>query len=119
MPAAKLNLSIEQGATWRHCLALKAGPGATAPALDLTGYLARLQLRSELSSVTVLLDLSSSNGRISITPLAGQLDLYISATDTAALDFDRAVYDLEIESTGGEVTRVLQGVITLNRQVTR
>lgn len=119
MPAAKLNLAIEQGATWRHGLALRAGPGTQAPALDLTGFTARMQLRAELSAPDVLVELTSANGRIQITPLEGRLDLLLSATDTAALDFDRAVYDLEIESAGGEVTRVLTGVVTLSRQVTR
>ena len=119
MPAAKLNIAIEQGATFRHSLALKAGPTANAPALDLSGFTARMQLRADLSGLVVLLELTPANGRITLTPLDGRVDLCISATDTAALDFDRAVYDLEIESAGGEVTRVLAGVVTLSRQVTR
>lgn len=119
MPAAKLNLSIEQGATWRHSLALKAGAGASAPALDLTGYTARMQVRAELAAPVALLELTTGNGRIAITPLDGRLDLLVSATDTGALDFDRAVYDLEIESAGGEVTRVLTGGVMLSKQVTR
>ena len=119
MPAAKLNLAIEQGATWRHGLALKAGPGANAPALDLTGFTARMQLRADLAAPAVLVELTSANGRITMTPLEGRLDLVLSSQDTTALDFDRAVYDLEIESAGGEVTRVLTGVVTLSRQVTR
>lgn len=119
MPAAKLNLAIEQGATWRHTLALKAGAGAQAPALDLTGYTARMQVRTELAAQDVLLELTGANGRITITPLDGRIDITVSATDTAALEFERAMYDLEIESAGGEVTRVLAGMVTLSRQVTR
>ncbi len=119
MPAAKLNLTIEQGTTWRHSLSLKAGAGASAPALDLTGYIARMQLRAELAAPDVLLELTTTNTRITITPLDGRIDLLVSATDTTALEFDRAVYDLEIESAGGEVTRVLTGFVTLSRQVTR
>ena len=119
MPAAKLNLTIEQGATWRHSLSLKAGTGAQAPALDLTGYTARMQLRTELDAPDVLLELTTTNTRITITPLEGRIDLLVSATDTTALEFDRAVYDLEMESAGGEVTRVLTGLVTLSRQVTR
>ena len=119
MPAANLNPTTEQGATWRHGLALKAGPGVSAPALDLTGFTARMQLRAELAAPAVLVALTSANARITITPLDGRLDLVLSATDTAALDFDRAVYDLEIEGAGGEVTRVLTGVATLSKQVTR
>ena len=119
MPAAKLNLAIEQGATWTHGLALKAGPGATAPALDLTGYSARMHIRTEIAAADPLIALTSANGRITLTPAEGRIDLRLSATDTAALTFERAVYDLEIESAGGEVTRVLQGFVSLNLQVTR
>lgn len=119
MPAAKLNLSIEQGATWRHSLALKAGSGTGAPALDMSGYTARMQVRAELAAPDVLLELTSANGRITITPLDGRIDITVSATDTSGLQFERAVYDLEIESAGGEVTRVLAGMVTLSRQVTR
>lgn len=119
MPAAKLNLSIDQGATWRYQLAVKAGPTASAPALDLTGYSARMQLRTEVSAAQPIIELSSFNGRITITPLAGTLDLHIAATDTAALAFSTAVYDLEIESAGGEVTRLLRGTVALTPEVTR
>lgn len=119
MPAAKLNLAIEQGATWRHSLALKAGAGAQAPALDLTGFTARMQMRADLTAPDVLAELTTENGGIAIDPLEGRLDLYLSASATGALNFDRAVYDLEIESAGGEITRVLGGVVTLSLQVTR
>lgn len=119
MPAANLYITIEQGATFRHSLALKVGAGVTSPALDMTGYSARMQLRADYTATDVLLELTSSNGRIIITPLAGTLELAISATDTALLDFSKAIYDLEIESANGEVTRILQGVITLSKEVTR
>lgn len=119
MTAAKLDLAIEQGATWRHTLQLKSGDGESAPALDLTGYSARMQLRANVLSESVLLELTNANARITITPLAGTLDLLVSAADTGSMTYTKAVYDLEIESAGGEVTRVLQGSVTVSRQVTR
>ena len=42
-----------------------------------------------------------------------------SATQSAALDFNSAVYDLEIVSPAGVVTRLVQGTVTLSREVTR
>jgi hypothetical protein len=45
--------------------------------------------------------------------------LTISATDTAALTAGRGVYDLELVSGSGIVTRLLQGVATISRNVTR
>lgn len=119
MPAAKLNLAIEQGATWRHGLQVRQGVGAQAPGMNLTGYTARMQLRNELPAPAVLLELTNTNGRIVITPLTGELMLVLTATETAALSFDGAVYDLEIVSSGGEVTRLLQGKVSLSLEVTR
>ena len=121
MPAAKLNLSIEQGATFKHVLKLlqPALPGQTALPVDLGGYSARMQLRAELPSAAAIIELSSSNGRIVLTPATGQLQLQLTASETAALSFEAAVYDLEITSAGGEVIRVLQGNVTLSLEVTR
>ncbi|TAG50441.1 MAG: hypothetical protein EAZ30_00015 [Betaproteobacteria bacterium] len=119
MPAAKQNLLIEQGTTWRYALELKAGVKATDPALNLTGYTAQMQLRSDIDSAIPIIALTIANGRITTAPLLGRLELLLSATETAALSFDRAVYDLEITSAGGEVTRVLQGSVALSKEVTR
>ena len=121
MPAAKLNLQIEQGTTWKHALQLKqpALLGQAAQPVNLGGYSARMHVRAELPSTVVLVELTSSNGRITITPATGELMLTLSAAETAALSFEAAVYDLEIVSAGGEVTRVLQGKVTLSLEVTR
>lgn len=119
MPAGKLDLLIEQGATFRHTLIVRQGSEATSPAANLTGYSARMQIRQELESTSFEIELTTSNGRITITPLTGQIDLYISDDDTAALDFESAVYDLEIESVGGETTRLTQGKVKLSKEATR
>lgn len=118
MPAAKLNLIIEQGTTWKHSLMLKAG-GNTAPAVNLLGFAARMHIRAELADTATLAELTTDNGRITITPATGQIDLTLSAADTAALGFERAVYDLELVSATGEVTRILQGFVNLSLEVTR
>jgi hypothetical protein len=118
MPAAKLNLAIDQGATFKHVMSLKAG-SATSPAMDLTGYKARMQVRPELASDEVLIELTTENGRITITPSIGELMLKLTPAETTALSFSKAVYDLELESLNGDVTRLLQGNVSLSRQVTR
>jgi hypothetical protein len=119
MAAGRLDLTIEQGATFKRTLLLKQGDGASAPAVNLTGYTARMQIRADVDSTTVLIALTTENGRITITPLDGRLDLLISATDSAALAFEAGVHDLEIVSSGGEVTRLVQGKAKLSKEVTR
>jgi tRNA threonylcarbamoyladenosine modification (KEOPS) complex Pcc1 subunit len=88
-------------------------------AVNLTGYTARMQVRSTLESAEALIELTTANGRIALGGSAGTITLTISATDTAALTAGRGVYDLELVSGSGIVTRLLQGVATISRNVTR
>lgn len=125
MAAGKLDLLIEQGATFQHTLIVKQGNASSPAELEalpvaiLTGYTARMQIRSEVDSSTVLIELTTQNGRLLITPLAGRIDMLIDDTDTAALNFDSAVYDLELISPSGYVTRQVQGKVKLSKEVTR
>lgn len=119
MAAGKLDLIIEQGATFKHRLVVKQGTGQSAPPANLTGYTARMQVRLDYDATQVVIALTTENGRLLITALDGIIDMEISATDTAALCFSGAVYDLEIQSSSGEVTRLVEGKVTLSREVTR
>ncbi len=119
MPAAKLDLIIEQGATFRHTLFVKAGKGADAPPADLTDCTARMQIRSDIDSPDVEIELTTENDRITITPLEGRIDLLISDEDTAALSFEVGVHDIELEYPNGDVKRAVQGKVVLSREVTR
>jgi len=117
MAAATVNMTIEQGATWSQQLQWKTGDPATA--VNLTGYSARMMLRSIVTSSTVALSLSSPSSGIAITAGTGTFTLSATATTTAALTPGRYVYDLEAVSSGGQVTRVCEGVVTVSAEVTR
>ncbi len=105
-----------QGATWSWSIVMTYQ--ATGLPYDLSGYTARMHLRDQVSSTTTLLVLTTENGRLSISGTLGIIAASVDATTTAALDFVRAVYDLEIVS-GAVVTRVIQGVVDLSKEVTR
>ena len=50
---------------------------------------------------------------------SGVVALSMTATQTAALDAERYVYDVEITQTStGTVTRVIEGLITVRHNVT-
>ena len=89
------------------------------PPVNLTGYTARMQIRETLESTTVLHEMTTEDGGITLGGAAGTIALTISATDTAAFTFDSAVYDLEVISGAGVVTEVLRGDVYLNDEVTR
>ena len=116
MAAGRYNIKIEQGATFRFEIVYRDSNSAI---VNLTGYTARMQIRPIPSSATILVNASTANGKIVITPLLGQIVVSLTATETAALDFTSARYDLEIEASNGTVTRLIEGVVTLSPEVTR
>jgi hypothetical protein len=88
---------------------------------NLTGYTARMHIRSTKGAVTTIHEMTSVAGDISLTAADGGIHLLITAADTAAFDFDNAVYDLELINTAGngDVVRVAEGVVKLHKEVTR
>jgi hypothetical protein len=87
--------------------------------INLTGFTARMQVRSKIDSTTVIVELTTENGYIVIDNTTKTITLNIPATVTAAFTFATAVYSLEILSGGGKVTPFCEGTITLVKEVTR
>lgn len=94
-----------------------SGGLATAP-LDITGYTAKMQMRSYPDSATAVLTLTTENGGIVITGATGNIQLHATATQTAAINQGPYDYDIEIYQ-GASVTRVVQGQMEVSAQVTR
>lgn len=117
MAAAKLKLTIEQGATFRKTLTWKTGTPAVA--VDLTGCTARMHIRTEIASPTPLVSLTTENGGIILGGAAGTIVLLITATATAAIAWEAGVYDLEIILANGDVRRLLYGPVAVSLEVTR
>ena len=126
MAAAKYSFTIEQGATLDFQVDWTDESGS---AIDLTGYQARMQIRPQVQSEEVFISLSSSlqpdgtginlNGGNGLQPLeSGSIGVYISAYSSSLLNFDKAVYDLEMVN-GDYVTRLLEGFVNLSKNVTR
>jgi hypothetical protein len=110
------NITINQGATFELTITWKDSAGT---AIDLTGYTARMQVRETYSSTTPIVSLTNGAG-ITLGGAAGTIAIVISATTTAALAAPfSGVYDLEIVSAGGVVTRLVQGTATVSAEVTR
>lgn len=110
----------EQGATFSHQLVWqKESPldsGIFVP-VNMTGYTAKMQVRKK-SSDPVIIELSTSNSRIVITPLLGQIDLLIPATNTNTMPAGIFAYDLELTDTNDFVTRFIEGKFEVVGQIT-
>lgn len=128
MSAGRYSFTIEQGATLDFELAYKDSDNNP---VDLTGYQGRMQLRPSAGSDIKYITLSSSlaadgtglnfNGSDGLNPpTSGTIGIFISANSSSQLDFNEAVYDLEL-ATGSEfpiVTRLLEGQVRLSKNVT-
>lgn len=116
MTAGTHNITVEQGATFTLSAVYKDSAGAV---VDLTGYTARMQIRKRKSTTTTLSDSTTANGEIAITALSGLVVVTIPAATTADFEGKTAFYDLELEDAAGTVTRLLEGVVTISKEVTR
>lgn len=114
MPAAIYDFEIEQGTDYDKPLIWKDGTGSP---VNLTGYSARMQLRPSVSSATVLLELTTKNGGITLGGATGEITLHFTESNTSPL-VKGGVYDLEM-IIGGKVKRLVQGAISLSKEVTR
>jgi len=128
MAAGKYNFVIEQGSTLDFETAYT---DSGSNKIDLTDYTGRMQIKDKIGGDTTYITLSSSlaldgtglnfSGSNSINPpTSGTIGVFISANSSSTLDFTKAVYDLEIisGSTYPIVTRLLQGTVTLDKEVT-
>ena len=113
MPAAKLNLTVEQGTTFSKRLVWK---DKNRRPINILGWQARMQIRKTVSDANVIMELSTENGRI-VFPAAGTIEIRLSPLETEAVQ--SGVYDMELVTPGGEVTRLVEGKFIVSPQVTR
>ena len=114
MPAGIYHFTCEQGATFTRDVEVTNFDDSIR---ILAGFTARMQVRKDLAAASALVELTTENGGISITPNTGTVSLSISAADTAALQFS-GIYDLELVGGTGVIERLLQGNFNLDMNVT-
>ena len=111
--AAIANLIVDQGANFSSDVTVK---DANGNAFDLTGYTTQAKMAIGYASTRTRTNLTSV---IATDAASGVVALAMTATQTAALDAERYVYDVEItETSTGTVTRVIEGLITVRPNVT-
>ncbi|MDI1345257.1 MAG: hypothetical protein PSV22_14315 [Pseudolabrys sp.] len=109
------DITIDQGATFQKHYRWKDASGTY---YNLTGWTARMQVRDKFTSVGFLIELTTENGRIALSS-SGDIQLTIAATDTNGLTAPKSgVYDLELVSPSGVVTRFSEGTCRITPGVT-
>jgi hypothetical protein len=115
MTAGIYNFTLDQGSVWDLEIEYQDPDGDP---INLTGFTARMQLRKDYNSAVVDLTLTTGGGGIVITGATGTIDISVTAAQTEVLDPAFYVYDLELIS-GSNISRLIQGQITVAEQVTR
>ena len=106
------NLFIDQDADFTTTVTVNDSSGT---ALDLTGYTAVAMIRKSYKST------SSTDFTVAfVDPRTdGQITLSLTDAQTGAMNAGRFVYDLVITDSGGDKTRVVEGIVTIKPSVSR
>ncbi len=117
-PAGLYNIVADQGSTLSRIIYYK--DPAKKPIL-FTGYTARMQVRSSVDSDTVILSLTTENGRIELGDTDGSIALYVDDVTMISIPEGIYVYDLELiaPSSSLYVYKILQGNFAVRSEVTR
>lgn len=107
--ATQVNLLIDQGATFSTVIDLVDENGVP---VNLSSYTGASQLRRHYTSS------NATSFSVSLTS-NGVVTLALTANQTASLTAGRYVYDVEVTDTGGIVSRIVEGIVTVTPNVTR
>jgi LEA14-like dessication related protein len=103
MTARSVNLSVEQGTNFTTTFTVKNPDGTILP---LTGYTTAAKMAKHSSAVVGITTFSTS-----ITSATGKITLTLSNATTSNLEPGRYYYDCVIQTSGGTITRIIEGMI--------
>ena len=109
--AIKANIVIDQGTDFSAVIDVKNSNGTVK---NLTGFTASAQMRKNYAQ-------STPSGTFVCTDndTGGQITLAMSNTVTGALEPGRYLYDVEIADSTPNITRVVEGTVTVTPGMTR
>jgi len=109
--ATYANIVIDQGADFEATISLE---DENQDPFDLSGYSVAGQVRRTYKSATAY------DFTVSVADAGeGQVTISMTAAETAAIKAGRYVYDVKATSSGGAVTRTLEGSVEVTPSVTR
>lgn len=114
MNPGRYNISVIQGTTFALSPVWKIG----GVAVTLSNYSADMQVRYA-SDTSIIVELSTSNGKITIDSAYGRINLGLSSSNTAALTPGTYQYQLNLTDNNANVTyAILAGSFTVVAAVT-
>lgn len=111
--AAYVELYIDQGTTFSNIINIT--DDITNTPVNIQGYIVSSQIRRSYYSAN-----PSANITCTITDaLDGEITMSMTAANTANIKAGRYLFDVETIDTVGNVSRILEGIITVTPQITR
>lgn len=110
------DIIADQGATFLRTISLKSTKRLP---IDLTGYTGRMHIRETVAATEIIETQTTENGRITINAANGSVTILIPPTDMEEMAPGVYVYDVELESSAGEVARIVHGKFTVRAEVTK
>lgn len=112
--ADSYDFDLDQGATHSFTLTYADSNGT---GIDLSAHTITMDVRAGFKDSTLQFTLTNGSGIDMTNAATGILVVTISATQSGALSDDVYRYDIEADL-AGTVTRLVQGEITVSREVT-
>jgi hypothetical protein len=107
--ATKVNLVVDQGSTFQTSVTFNDETGNT---INFSTYSGAAQMRKHFTSS------NSVSFSVSMTS-NGVITLGLTANQTANLTSGRYVYDLEVTDATNQISRLIEGIVTVTPNVTR
>jgi hypothetical protein len=128
LKAPSINIRFDKGKTLKPVFYYLSPTNAV---IDLTDYTARMQVRLTSDTATTIWDLTTENSGLAIvtgtatladgTTVANAqgIKLNVTATQTAAVTWEKAVFDIELIEPLLDVLPFIKGTLTPSPEVTR
>ena len=107
--AQKANLVIDRGSDFSTTIDITDDDGN---AIDLSTFTAAGKIKKHYTSLT------SVNFNVTLTS-SGIMTIALAANTSEQIEPGRYVYDVELTSNTGGITRVIEGIVTVTPSVTR
>jgi hypothetical protein len=107
--ATKVNLVIDQGTTFSTSITFNDENGNT---INFSTYSGTAQMRKHFTSS------NATSFAVSLTS-NGVVTLALTANQTGNLVAGRYVYDLEVTDSSNQISRLIEGIVTVTPNVTR
>jgi hypothetical protein len=111
--AAYVELYLDQGTTFRNVINLTND--ITNEYMNVAGYTVRSQMRRSYYSQNPTANITCTVTNAS----TGEITMFLEPDDTKNIKAGRYLFDVEMTDTSNNVSRILEGIITVTPEVTR